>query len=105
MTLAPRAERFTAVLRPSPRLPPVMIATLSFKVPTVSFAIGTPFTLLKLSVAFCTARSCDMRFKQSTSLTVRMGRVGGLFRFEVGTSFQVGNNPRLLRPPFQLLLS
>jgi hypothetical protein len=30
------------VLRPSPRLPPVMIATLSFILPTVSFAIGTP---------------------------------------------------------------
>src|SRR5882757_117718 len=31
MTLMPRPARFTAVLRPSPRLPPVMIATLSFK--------------------------------------------------------------------------
>jgi hypothetical protein len=46
MTLTHRPARFTAVLRPSPRLPPVLIATLCFKVPTVSFAVGTPF-------AFC----------------------------------------------------
>ena len=41
-----------------------------------------------------------MLFIQSTSLTVRWGRVGGLFRFEIGSSFKVGNNPRLLRLPF-----
>ena len=43
--------------------------------------------------------------KESTSLTARRGRVRGLFRFEIGPSFKVGDNPRLLGLPFQLLLS
>src|SRR4029077_19908911 len=51
MTLTPRRARFTAVLRPSPRLPPVMIAALSFVVPTVSFTIGAP-------LLFAQAQSC-----------------------------------------------
>jgi hypothetical protein len=29
----------------------------------------------------------------------------GLFRLEIGPSLKVGNNPRLLRLPFQLFLS
>ena len=47
----------------------------------------------------------SISFIQSTSLTVRRGRVRSLFRFEIGPSFKVGNKPRLLRLPSQLLLS
>src|SRR6267142_413129 len=56
MTLTPRPARFTAVLRPSPRLPPVMIATLSF---IVSFAIATP--LLFASDQCCVLYSMTLR--------------------------------------------
>src|SRR6266850_6712566 len=102
MTLTRRPARFTAVLRPSPRLPPLMIATLSF---IVSFAIATP--LLFASDQCCVLYSMILRnvFYTVSSLTVGRGRVRSLFSFEIGPSFKVGNNPRLLRLPFQLFLS